>query len=325
MPHEFNVWSRALSPQRNNVSRVVVTDVDYPDLKLERAILESAGLEVVVPQVKDGPALIEAVRDADGVIVQYARITRDVLAEMRRCRVIARYGVGLDTIDVAAAAERGIPVHNVPDYCTEEVADHTLALMLGVLRGIHPLAGEVAAGTWSIERARPLRRIRGLTLGLIGSGRIGTAVAARGAAFGMHVLAYDAVVTVDVLRQHGIEPAGLERVLADADVLSLHRPASLDGTPALGRAELAQVKPGVVLVNTARGTLIDEDALREALLDGRVKAAALDVLRVEPPGSGSLVELPNVVVTPHAAWYSEQSEVDLRTTVARLVRDTLVA
>ncbi len=307
----------------NSPVRVVVTDADYPDLSIERAILEPLGIHVDARQIRAGPELIEAVREADGVIVQYALITRQVLAAMNRCRIVARYGVGLDTIDQAAAAERGIAVRNVPDYCTEEVADHTLALALAILRGIHPLASAVAAGQWSLQPVRPLRRIRGLTLGLIGAGRIGSGVGVRGAAFGMRVLGYDPLLADDLLLARGIEPAPLERLLAEADVLSLHRPASLDEPPAIGRAELGQVKRGVVLVNTARGALVDEDALREALLDGRVKAAALDVLRTEPPSSPSLAELPNVVITPHAAWYSEESEIQLRTTVARLVRDAV--
>jgi D-3-phosphoglycerate dehydrogenase len=305
--------------------RVVITDVDYPDVAIERGILEAAGLALEVHQAKNGPALHEIVRQADGLIVQYARITREVLADMPRCRIIARYGVGLDTIDLEAAAERGITVHNVPDYCTEEVADHTLALLLAVLRGVHRLANAVAAGQWSLESARPLHRIRGLTLGLIGCGRIGTAVAVRGRAFGMRVLVFDPYLEAADLRARGAEPASLEQVLRESDVLSLHRPATLDSPPALGPAELAQVKRGVIVVNTARGSLIDEDALRAALADGRVRAAALDVLQTEPPGRGSLATVPGVVVTPHAAWYSEESEVQLRTTVATLVRDALRA
>jgi len=305
--------------------RVVITDVDYPNVAIERGILEAAGLELEVHQAKDGPALHEIVRQADGLIVQYARITRAVLADMPRCRIIARYGVGLDTIDLAAAAERGIDVHNVPDYCTEEVADHTLALLLAVLRGVHRLGNAVAAGEWSLAAARPLHRIRGLVLGLIGCGRIGTAVAARGHALGMRVLAFDPYVEAAELRARGVEPAALEHVLRESDVLSLHRPATLDSPPALGPAELEQVKPGVIVVNTARGSLIDEDALRAALADGRVRAAALDVLPTEPPRPGSLVSVPGVLVTPHAAWYSEESEVQLRTTVATLVRDALRA
>src|SRR5436190_14393765 len=140
-----------------NQPRVVVSDVDYPDLSIERAILEPAGIVVDVPQVKSGPRLIEVTHDADALIVQYARITREVLAALEHCRMIVRYGVGLDTIDVAAAKERGIAVHNVPDYCTEEVADHTLALILAVLRGVHALALEVESGQWSLEHVRPLR------------------------------------------------------------------------------------------------------------------------------------------------------------------------
>jgi D-3-phosphoglycerate dehydrogenase / 2-oxoglutarate reductase len=305
--------------------RVVITDADYPDLNIERAILEPAGIRLDVPQVKSGPRLIEAVHDADGLIVQYAMITRDVVVELSRCRIIARYGVGLDTIDVSAAEQRGIAVRNVPDYCTEEVADHTVALGLTMLRGIHPLARDVAAGLWSLLPARPLRRISGLTMGMIGCGRIGTAVAARAAAFGMRLLAYDPFVADESLIARGVQPAPLERVLAEADVLSLHRPAELSGAPAIGRAELARVKHGVVLVNTARGSLVDEEALREALITGRVRAAALDVLRTEPPLSPSLAQLPHVVVTPHVAWYSEQSEIQLRTTVAEMVRDAVLA
>jgi D-3-phosphoglycerate dehydrogenase len=271
-----------------------------------------------------GPALVEVLADADAAIVQYARITREVLGALRRCRIIVRYGVGLDTIDQNAAAEQGIPVRNVPDYCTEEVADHTLALALTILRGIQPLVSAVAAGQWSVDPARPLRRVRGMTLGLIGCGRIGTAVAARGAAFGMRVLAHDPLVDDATLSQRGVEPVSLQRLLAESDVLSVHCPATLDGAPVLGPAELGQVKRGVIVVNTARGTLIDEDALRAALTDGRVKAAALDVLRTEPPPAASLATLPNVLVTPHAAWYSVDSEIQLRTTVASLVRDALV-
>jgi D-3-phosphoglycerate dehydrogenase len=305
--------------------RVVVTDVDYPDLHIERAILDAAGIQLEVHQVQSGPRLLEIVREADALIVQYARITREVFASMQRCRMVARYGVGLDTIDLEAAAERGIPVRNVPDYCTEEVADHTLALMLAVLRGVHQLATDVAHGQWSLQPVRPLHRIRGLVLGLIGCGRIGTAVARRAAAFGMRVVAFDPLLDEAELRQRGVEPATFEHVLAVADVLSLHRPATLDGAPALGPAELAQTKPGVVIVNTARGTLIDEDALRAALAEGRVRAAALDVLRREPPAAPSLAALPGVIVTPHAAWYSEESERQLRTTVAELVRDAVLA
>jgi D-3-phosphoglycerate dehydrogenase len=303
--------------------RVVVTDADYPDLSIERAILEPAGITVDVPQVKGGPLLIDAAQDADGLIVQYARITREVVAALRHCRIIVRYGFGLDTIDLGAAAERGIAVHNVPDYCTEEVADHTLALMLAVLRGVHTLASAVESGQWSLEHVRPLRRIRGLTLGLIGCGRIGSAVAARAVAFGLRVLAHDPLLDGTTIRERGAEPVSLERVLAESDVLSLHRPSTLDGAPAISRAELEQVKRGVALVNTARGSLVDEEALREALIDGRVRAAALDVLRIEPPVAPSLADLPHVLVTPHAAWYSEESEVQLRTTVAQLVRDAV--
>jgi D-3-phosphoglycerate dehydrogenase / 2-oxoglutarate reductase len=303
--------------------RVVVTDADYPDLNIERGILEAEGIIVDVPQVKSGPQLIDAARDADALIVQYARITREVIAALRHCRIIVRYGVGLDTIDLDAAAGHRIAVHNVPDYCTEEVADHTLALMLAVLRGVHALASAVERGQWSLELVRPLRRIRGLTLGLIGCGRIGSAVAARGVALGMRVLAYDPLLDDATVRERGAEPASLERVLSESDVLSLHRPSTLDGTPAIGRVEIQQLKRGVVLVNTARGTLIDEGALREALIDARVRAVALDVLRTEPPVAPSLANLANVIVTPHAAWYSEESEVQLRTTVAQLARDAL--
>lgn len=304
--------------------RVVITDVDYPDVRIERSVLEPAGIQLDVCQVRSGPALQELARDADALIVQYARITRDVFAAMTHCRIVVRYGVGLDTIDLEAARDFGVDVRNVPDYCTEEVADHTLALMLAALRGVHVLASDVERGGWSLASARPLHRIRGLTLGVIGCGRIGSAVAVRARAFGMRVLAFDPLLSDQDLAGRGVQPATLEQVLGQSDVLSLHRPAVLGEAPAIGAAELAQVKRGVVLVNTARGTLIDEAALHAALLDGRVGTAALDVLQTEPPASRALLELPNVIVTPHAAWYSEESEVQLRTTVATLARDAVL-
>ncbi|MBV9170170.1 MAG: C-terminal binding protein, partial [Chloroflexi bacterium] len=271
-----------------SAARAVITDIDYPDVDIEQAIFHAAGIALEVHQVKDGPRLVDLVREADGVIVQYARMTREVLSGMTRCRMVARYGVGLDTIDLAAAGELGIAVRNVPDYCTEEVADHALALMLAVLRGVHTLGNVVASGEWSLEAVRPLHRIRGLSLGLMGCGRIGTAMARRGTALGMRVLAFDPLLSDNQVRWRGASPVALEDLLRESDVLSLHRPAVLGEPPAIGAAELDRVKRGVLVVNTARGTLIDEGALRAALLDGQVGFAALDVLQTEPPVSREL-------------------------------------
>jgi D-3-phosphoglycerate dehydrogenase len=297
---------------------VVVTDCDHGTMAPEAAVLDAAGVPWRLEQCRTAADVVEHAADAAVLINQYAPITAEVLDALARVRLVVRYGVGVDNVDVAAAAERGVWVANVPDYGTEEVADHAVALALTLLRGIPSLSGSVRAGQWEYRDAGPLRRLSELRFGIIGCGAIGSVAGRRAAAFGMDVVGVD----VDESRPSpgsGIRRVPLDELVTSSDVISLHLALTAETENLVDDALLRRVKPGVVLVNTARGALVDTAALLAALDDGRVRAAGLDVLATEPPDEVGrrLVAHERVVVTPHAAWYSEESFVSLKTEVAR--------
>jgi D-3-phosphoglycerate dehydrogenase / 2-oxoglutarate reductase len=297
--------------------RVVITDCDHGDIAEERGVLDAAGVDFRLASCRTADDVAREGAGATVLINQYAPITARVIDALPSVRLVVRYGVGVDNVDVDAATRGGVWVANVPDYGTEEVADHALALTLTLLRGVAALGRSAREGRWNYEEARPLRRLRTLTFGIVGCGAIGTAAAARARAFGMRV------VGCDVQPGRGsaadIEELPFADLLREADVVSLH--ASLDARSAelIDAAALAEMKPSAVLVNTARGGLVDTRALLAALEAGTLAGAALDVLDVEPPDDvgARLVAHPRVVVTPHAAWYSEESFSALKTEVAR--------
>ena len=287
--------------------KVVITDQNFGDeARLEREAVEAAGGELVVAESaseEDVAAAIAAHRP-DALLVQFAPVGERALADPNGVVAIVRYGVGVDNIDVRAAMAHGIAVSAVPDYRVSEVADHALALLLAVERGIVALAVQTRAGAWDFRAAGPVRRLRGRVLGLVGFGRIARAVAARAEAFGMAVAFHDPAVS------GGLE---LDELLRRADVLSLHVPLTDRTRDLIGARELALLPEGAVLVNTARGGLVDEEALVEALASGRLRGAGLDVLATEPPPPDHPLRMaPNVVLTPHAAWFSETAVVELR-------------
>jgi D-3-phosphoglycerate dehydrogenase / 2-oxoglutarate reductase len=254
--------------------------------------------------------------DADVLINQYVPITAEVLDALPRCRLVVRYGVGVDNVDVEAAETRGVWVANVPDYGRDEVADHTLALALSVLRGVVVLDRSVHAGSWDLEPVRPLRRLSRLTWGVIGCGAIGTAVAGRAAGLGLRVLGYD---VAEVRSDPPIERVPLEELLSRSDLVSLHAALTRDSHHLIDADALARMRPTAWLVNTARGGLVEGAALLAALDAGALAGAALDVLETEPPDDlgWRLARHPRVVATPHAAWYSEEAFHTLKTEVAR--------
>ena len=256
--------------------------------------------------------------DADVLIVQFKRVDGPLLDRMRSCRAVIRYGVGVDTIDVDAATARGVWVVNVPDYGTDEVADHALALILALLRGVVVLDRSVRAGEWDDGAAGELRRLSELTLGVIGCGRIGSAVAERAAAPGLRVLGFDA--RPEAVRPPA-EPAPLDALLADADIVTLHAPLVPSTRHLIGSAALARMREGAYLVNTSRGGLVDAAAVLDALQRGRLAGVALDVFEHEPPEGAErdLVSHPRAIATPHAAWRSRESQLALKTEVAREV------
>ena len=291
---------------------VVITDSDLPGTAAEDA-LTAAGFRVRHAASRSADDIAEAAADASALIVQWAPITGDLLDRLPGVRMISRLGIGYDMIDVDAATERGVLVANTPAYCLDEVATHTLAMILSLGRSLQHYDRAVRAGRWSAVDARPLAvRPAATTVVVVGYGRIGSLVARRCAALGFHVVVSDPVVPDERILADGLEPAPLEAALPRADVLTLHAPRTAQ-TPHLVDADaLAALKPCAVVVNTCRGPLVDEAALAAALASGRLGGAAIDVFEDEPlPADSPLRALDSVLLTPHAAWYSPQALADL--------------
>ncbi|MDJ1007572.1 MAG: C-terminal binding protein [Paracoccaceae bacterium] len=310
--------------------KVVITDYDYGNLDIETAILEAAGAEVVGLQAKSEEDLAEYARDCTAMMNQYARIGRATIERMERCKVIARYGVGVDIVDVAAATERGILVTNVQDYCTEEVADHAVALWLTLARRLFDYDRATHKGIWRWQSGQPIRRLRGRTLGIVSFGRIGQAISDRVKGFGVKVVAYDPFLDAGVAKSHGVELVDKAGLLKRSDYILMQAPMTPETRHFLGEAEFAAMKPGAILVNTGRGPTVDNKALYRALTEGTLAAAGLDDPEEEPakrahwsPDDNPIFTLPNVVVTPHAAYYSEESIQAARETAASEVARVL--
>lgn len=276
--------------------------------------LASAGIEWIAEQHSTSQSALEAARDADVVMLQSVRplLTRTVIEDLSKCRCLVRLGIGYDTVDVEAATSRGIPVCNVPTYCIDDVADHALALLLDGVRHIAKQDRWIRAGRWDRTGARPARRMRGGTLGLIGFGRIARALAERASGFGLELLTFDPYVDAETAARWGAQKVDLETLLLRSDFISVHCPLNDETHHLLGRREFALMKEGVFLVNTSRGPIVDEEALADALLAGKVWGAGLDVFEQEPlPLSSPLRAFENVTFTPHVGANSEKSVTDL--------------
>jgi D-3-phosphoglycerate dehydrogenase len=309
---------------------VAVTDSPAGEsLDIERSVL--AGMRVERVTARDRENLAAALRQADAVLCMHARIDAHVIGSMTRCRIIARFGSGLDNIDLEAARAAAIPVVGIPDYCVSEVADHTLALLLSWNRKILDYHGFVQSGRWG-ERAQstgnwacgPLTRLSTQTLGLVGFGRIGQSVAVRARAFGMPVLAWSRNPDRTVAEALGVAIADLPTLLEQADYVSLHVPLTRDTERLIDAPRLDRMKHGAVLINTSRGGVVDEEALVDALRRGHLDGALLDVYAHAPlPTPHHFQGLSNVILTPHVAFYSEDSLAELRRRAAEAVRDAL--
>jgi len=301
--------------------RVLVTDRAWPDLKLEQEILAPLGVELFEPAGVSEEQLVTAASRADAIICNWAPVTSRVVEAATPCRVICRSGIGLDNIAISAASARGIPVTNVPDYCVSEVADHTLALVLAAARRVAFFQVRTKQGEYRLQAAPPPERLAGKTLGLVGLGRIGAAVASRAQAFGMHILGCTRSGS-----DHGVgcPVVTLPQLLRDSDFVSLHLPATAANRHLIARTQFQQMRPTAWLVNTSRGSLVDEQALWQALQENRLAGAALDVFDPEPPDlQQPLFRDERLIITPHAAFVSPQSLVELRNRVARQVAAVL--
>lgn len=301
---------------------VLVTDSTFENLDPERAILGPLGGQIDSRQCKSTAELVGAVPAADYVITQFAPVNASVIAAMGRARLIVRYGIGVDNVDLAAARERGIPVCNVPDYCIDEVADHTLAMILAATRQVVPHALAVREGRWGL--AVPLdgmKALRDLTVGVVGCGRIGRQVIGRLLPFGCRVVAFDPIVEPSSLGLDDVRTAGsLAELLPACDVVTLHCPSTPQTRHMINNYALALIRPGSILINLSRGDLVETDALVAALRNGQVGVAALDVCDPEPIPSGHpLLGLPNVILSPHIASASPRAVRKLRETAAGMV------
>jgi D-3-phosphoglycerate dehydrogenase len=302
------------------VKRVLVTDHPWPSLAVERDILAVASIEVV-DAAGDPAEILRSAPDADAILTCFAKVPAEVLDAAPRCLTVARYGVGVDNIDVVRATELGMVVSNVPDYCSGEVADHTLLLILALARRLVPQTRLLDRGGWDVTSAGTPSRLEGKVLGLVGLGAIGRALVPRAQALGLRVLAWNRSGRVP---EGVVRARSLEQLLSVSDIMSLHVPATLETWGMIGAAELARMKPTAWLVNTARGTLVNTPALVSALRDKVIGGAALDVTDPEPlPAEHPLRTRDDVVLTPHVAFSSDGSLAELARKAADNVVDVL--
>jgi D-3-phosphoglycerate dehydrogenase / 2-oxoglutarate reductase len=300
--------------------RVVLIEHGYSTTRYERDVVEAAGGELVDA---DELPLDEAFRlceTADGILCRRIQVSRDLLSRFRHCKVIVRYGVGTDNIDVDAATDLGVMVGHVPSYCADEVSSHAIALLLASVRHVTATDHRLRGGGWDVHRGEFIHRMAGKTLGLVGLGGIGRTVALKMSGWGLRLLAADPFVDPVVASRFGVELVGFDRLTRESDFLSLHCPLLPETHHLVGRQALSSVKPGAVLVNTARGPLVDGESLIDAIDSGRLGGAALDVFELEPlPAESPLRRHDRIVITDHTAWYSEESQEELQRTAADVV------
>lgn len=304
--------------------KVVITDYEFATLAPEEEILKTVDAELIRAQCRTEEEVIEAAKDADALINQYAPISRKVIESLPNLKVVSRYGVGVNTIDVDAATENGVIVGNVTDYCMDEVSDHAFALLIASARKVVKLNNEVKAGNWDYKVGIPIFRLPGRTLGLIGCGRIPQALARKAQAFGIKVVAYDPFLPEEVAKKINVELMELNDLCKVADFISVHSPLTAETEGMISDEQFELMKEEAFIINTARGPVIDEKALIRALQEEKIAGAGLDVLEAEPiEENNPLLKMDNVILNPHAAWYSEESQMELKRKVAQNIADVL--
>ncbi|MGD0263626.1 MAG: C-terminal binding protein [Candidatus Methylomirabilota bacterium] len=304
---------------------VVLLEDRYPHHQPEKDVLTKIGAEVVeAGDAVSEAAIIDVCEAADGIAVNLGVLSRRVIADLKRCRVIARYGVGYDNVDVQAATERGIAVVNVPDYCTEDVSDQAFALFMACVRQVALRDRELRRGKWNIKGG-PIFRVAGKTFGLVGYGNIPQALHRKLKGFALvRVLTFDPFIPKEVPKKNGAELVDLETLLRESDFISVHAPLNERTRHMIGKEQFKRMKPKAIIVNTSRGGVVDTAALYDALKQGLICSAGLDVHEQEPvPKDYLLFELDNVVVSDHIGWYSEESQIELQTKVAQAIANVL--
>ena len=307
--------------------KAVVTDYVFENLEPERKILAQVGCEVVAGQCKTEDEVIELAEDSDAILNTYFKpISKRVINSLKKCKIIVRYGIGVDTIDIPAATGKGIMVANVPDYCLDEVSDHTIALLLNASRKIIKADKDVRDGDWSLNLLKPIRRLKGQVVGIIGFGHIGRMVAKKAMTFGLNIVFFDPYVKKSI-KENGLiaDKVEFNHLLDISDFILIHAPATKETYHLIGIKQFRQMKKKPYLINTARGELIDIDSLIIALRKGMVSGVALDVIEGVPPlkKNHPLLSFDNVILTPHSAWYSIDALKNLQRLAAEEVKRVL--
>jgi D-3-phosphoglycerate dehydrogenase len=303
--------------------RIVIVAQPFSDTDIERDFLRAINRDVRV-QAVDNVAAVDTSHPITGIMLGADTLDEEDMDAMSGLDFVVKYGIGVDAIDVEAATTRGIDVANTPDYCTDEVSTHAIALLLACFRRIPQFNAKVKAGEWGLNGSHPVQRLNGQTLGLIGFGRIARNLVEKVNGFGLQVVAYDPMLDESDLASHGVEQAEFGEVLRRSDLLSIHAPLTNDTRQLFDSESFELMKETAILVNTSRGEIVDSDALEEALRTGEIASAGLDVLETEPPNNTDLVDFDKTIVTPHVGWYSEDSLVEIRrdaaTAMAKLIQ-----
>lgn len=303
---------------------VAIADTVFPDWKPAEQVLADLNVELRRAENPEQDSILAVARDAEALFVTYAQITADVIAGLENCKVIGRFGVGTDNIDIEAATNAGIVVTYAPLYCLDEVSDHAMALLLSLARKIPFSTSMVSAGRWEMPAVVPIRRFKGRTLGLIGIGNIAQAIIGKAQAFGIKTIAADPYAPDEVFAKMNTEKVELDELYARSDYISVHAPLTPETENMFSTEAFGKMKSDALLINTSRGPLVDVDALVIALDAGEIGGAALDVLPQEPPAAGHpVLGRDDVILTPHTGFYSEDALLDLQTTVATDVATVL--
>lgn len=302
------------------MQNVLITDYEYENVDIEQRLFDNAGIHITAAHCQTTEELLKIVPDMDGVITQYCDINREVITAMKHCRIIIKYGIGINNIDVEAATEKGIYVCNIPDYGIDEVSNQAIAFLFALARKLYVTNQDLRKGIWDYKKLVPVYRLSEACVGIVGFGRMGQAVARKLQPFGVRLLAFDTCFCENAAKELHVEKASLEQLVSESDYITLHCPATKENTGFFNDALFERMKPSAYLINTARGALVSQDALVRALEQKKIAGAGLDVFEQEPIAADNpLLAFPNVIVSGHTSWYSETAITNLHTKAAEEV------
>ena len=304
--------------------KTIITDCEYPNCNPEKAIFDAAGIDLEVYQYREEEDLLTIVKDADALITQYSNVSRRVLESAKNCKIVVKYGIGVDNIDLQAATDNGIYVCNIPDYGVDEVSNHSITHMLNLARKLHISNADMKKGIWDYKRIVPIKRFSDSTVGILGFGRMGHAVAYKLRNFGVKLLACDIRKDMEIAKYFNVSYTDFDTLFRESDYIAVHCEYNETTHKLVGERAFNLMKPTAFIINTARGPIIDEQALIKALLDKRIAGAGLDVFEQEPiDPNNPLLKFDNVILSGHTSWYSEESQLNLQTMPAELIVSVL--